>query len=97
MRAGKRKGLPIIIRIRRILAGLCAIICLLSVTGCADGQSSDGKTDDAVAEYTGSTANAGGFSHKIVHLPDGRQTDCIVFEAVYKGGLSCDWDHAAIR
>lgn len=97
MCAGKRKGFPIMTRIRRILAGLCAIICLLSVTGCADGQSSDGKTDDAVAEYTGSAANVGWFSHKTVRLPDGRQTGCIVFEAPYRGGVSCDWDHAAIR
>lgn len=80
-------------RIRRITAGLCTIVCLLSVAGCADGQT---QTDKApVSEYPSDVEHR--FSHKTVHLPDGRQVDCVVFEAHYKGGISCDWDHATIR
>ena len=97
MRAGKRKGLPIMTRTRRILAGLLATIGLLSAAGCADGQTGNGKNDGPVPEYNRYTSNGDQFSHKTVRLPDGRQVDCVVFEAHYKGGLSCDWDHAIMR
>lgn len=82
---------------RRTLAGLCAVVCLLSAAGCADGQTGNGKDNAPVPEYNRYTSNGDQFSHKTVRLPDGRQVDCVVFEAKYRGGLSCDWDHATMR
>ncbi len=78
-------------RTRRILASLLAVICLLSVAGCANGK----KDDGSIPEYT-DHMNEGPLYRKTVPLPDGRQVDCIVFEAHYKGGISCDWDHAVM-
>lgn len=78
-------------RTRRILDGLLATICLLSTAGCTSG----GKDDGSIPEYT-SHMNGGPLYSKTVPLPDGRQVDCIVFEAHYKGGISCDWDHAVM-
>ena len=96
MRAGKRKGLPTMTHIHRITASLCAAVCLPSVAGCTDGQTGNGKDNSPVSEYN-RYASTGEFSHKTVHLPDGRQVDCVVFEAHYKGGISCDWNHAIMR
>ena len=30
-----------------------------------------------------------------VTMPDGRVVDCVIFQSIQEGGITCDWDNAS--
>lgn len=66
-------------RVALFMAGLLSI-------GLLSGCSTD--TSDEKSSSNGSV------SEIVKTLHDGREVTCLLFEGIYKGGISCDWEGA---
>ena len=75
-----------------LLAVLLVPACLMCA-GCggADTAASRNAIDDC-ANYNLSDR---GFGECKLRLRDGRRVTCVIMSGYRKGGLSCDWEHAA--
>lgn len=61
---------------------------LLLVAACTAGPNEDSETNLRVGSF-------GALSEHQMPLSDGRIVTCVVFQAGYKGGVSCDWERAS--
>lgn len=69
---------------RRYLAATAALALAAVVTGCTVSTDQPG-TDDRAGKF-----NPDLLERKI-HLLDGRDVTCVIYNGYGKGGVSCDW------
>jgi hypothetical protein len=83
---------------KRIVAAVTAGALLLSLAGCASHTYWDESDDDfASDDFESSEENSDYLHETSFTLSDGRTVTCIMYDGTsYAGGLSCDWESAAL-